>query len=465
MDGQNVYQSPTEVPVAPTIPAPAAQIVPPSPKRGFPKVLIFALIGLVLLALVFVVIKFLPKKSTGSGQITMWGLWEDEATLAPLIADYQKQNPSVKITYVRQSQQDYRERLTNSLAKGDGPDIFRFHNSWVPMLKADLDYVPASVMSPADFAKTFYPVATSDLSSGTGLVGIPLEYDGLALYINQDIFDKAKKTPPTTWDELRITARALTTKDDQGVITQAGVALGKTSNVDHWPEILGLLMLQNGVTLSKPTGKLAEDALTFYTLFSTEDGVWDDTQPPSTTAFATGKLAMYFGPSWETFQIIQQNPNLKFKVVPVPQIPKANQSQSSIAYATYWVEGVWSKSKNKTAAWDFLKFLSSKDSLTKLYTNASAQRQFGEPYPRTDMADLLKDQPILAPIISEAPYAESWFLDSRTFDGPTGINSQINKYFQDAINAVGGGTPAAKALETVASGVSQVLAQYGMIAK
>ncbi len=464
MDGQNVYQSPTEVPVAPTIPATTPQTVTP-PKRKFPKVFLVALIGLVLLALVFVIIKFLPKKATSSGEITMWGLWEDEATLAPLIADYQKQNPSVKITYVRQSQQDYRERLTNSLAKGDGPDIFRFHNSWVPMMKADLDYVPASVISPADFAKTFYPVATSDLSSGTGLVGIPMEYDGLALYINQDIFDKAGKTAPTTWDELRTTAKALTTKDDQGVITQSGVALGKTSNVDHWPEILGLLMLQNGVTLSKPTGKLAEDALTFYTLFSSVDGVWDDTQPPSTVAFASGKLAMYFGPSWEAFQIIQQNPNLKFKVVPVPQIPKANQSQSSIAYATYWVEGVWSKSKNKTAAWDFLKFLSSKESLTKLYTNASRQRQFGEPYPRIDMADLLKDQPVLAPIISEAPYAESWYLDSRTFDGPTGINSQINKYFEDAVNAVGSGTPASKALETAASGVSQVLAQYGMIAK
>ncbi|MCJ7805305.1 extracellular solute-binding protein [Patescibacteria group bacterium] len=460
MDGQNIYQPQTPTPVVPV-----PQVTPPAPKRRIPKIIIFILLGLVLLSLIFAAIKFLPKKTAGGGEITMWGLWEDEPTFAPLIAEYQQQNPGVKITYVRQSQQDYRERLTNSLAKGDGPDIFRFHNSWVPMLKSSLDYVPASVISPADFAKNYYPVMTSDLSSGTGIVGIPLMYDGLALFINQDIFDKAGKIPPTTWDELRITAKALTQKDDQGVITQAGVALGKTGNVDNWPEILALMMLQNGVSLFKPTGKLAEDALTFYTLFSTVDGVWDDTQPPSTVAFATGKLAMYIGPSWRAFEIMQQNPSLKFTVAPVPQVPKVSQNQPGITYATYWVEGVWAKSKNTQAAWDFLKFLSSKDSLTKLYTNASAQRQFGEPYPRTDMADLLKDQPILAPIISQAPNAESWYLDSRTFDGPTGINSQINKYFEDAVNAVGSGTPAAKALETVASGVSQVLAQYGMIAK
>ena len=65
-------------------------------------------------------------------------------------------------------------------------------------------------------------------------------------------------------------------------------------------------------------------------------------------------------------------------------------------------------------------------------------------------------------IVTQAPDAQSWYLVSRTFDGATGINSQIGKYFEDAVNAVNTGTPAEKALETVASGVSQVLSQYGL---
>ena len=115
----------------------------------------------------------------------------------------------------------------------------------------------------------------------------------------------------------------LTIKDDQGVVTQSGVALGRTENVDHWPEILALMMLQNGVDLSSPIGKPAEDAL-FFTVFSTVDGVWDATLPPSTQAFAAGKLAMYIAPSWCAFEIQLQNPNLKFKTVPLPQLPKDN---------------------------------------------------------------------------------------------------------------------------------------------
>lgn len=433
-------------------------------KSNLPKILLIVLAIVILLGAAFLIFRLLFSRVTGGSEanLTWWGLWEDEEAVAPLISEYEKAHPKVKIKYLKQSQQDYRERLTNSLAKGDGPDIFRFHNSWVPMFRKDLDYVPAGVMSPSDYSKTFYPVFGSDLTSGTGLVGIPLEYDGLVLYINQDIFDKSGKTPPTTWDDLRQTAIALTQKDDQGTITQAGVALGRVENIDHWPEILGLMMLQNGVNLTKPTGKLAEDALTFFTVFSSVDGVWDATLPPSTQAFAGGKLAMYFGPSWRAFEIKQQNPNLRFKTIPVPQLPKTNPNQANVTYASYWAEGVWARSKSKAAAWDFLKFLSTKEPLEKLYQNESKIRLFGEPYPRVDMANLLSNDPILGALISDAPNAQSWYLQGSTFDGPTGINSQINKYFEDAVTAVNSGTPASKALETVASGVSQVLTQYGI---
>lgn len=334
------------------------------------------------------------------------------------------------------------------------------------MFRNDLDSLPAGVMNPSDYAKTFYPIASSDLVSGSSIVGIPLEYDAITLYINEDIFNKAGKSPPTTWDELRATSKDLTVKDDQGVITQSGVALGRTENVDHWPEILALMMLQNGVDLSNPTGKTAEDALNFFTVFSTVDGVWDATLPPSTQAFAAGKLAMYFGPSWRAFEIEHQNPSLKFKTVPVPQLPKDNPKEPDITYATYWAQGVWSGSAKKAAAWEFLKFLSTQESLQKLFANESKLRSFGEPYSRVDMANLLATHPIVGSIINQAPGAESWYLDSRTFDGPTGINSLLINYFADAVNSVADGKETTdKALSTAAAGVSQVLAQYRLVAK
>jgi len=453
--------------------------VPSPPKRKLPRAFIWIGAVLLVLVVVFVAVKiFSSNIKPQTSDIIWWGLWEDDSVVSSLISEYEKANPKIKIKYVNQSKQDYRERLTNAIAKGTAPDIFRFHNTWVPMFKGELDFVPSSVMNASDFFKDYYPVVSSDLSSGSGFVGIPLEYDALALYINEDIFALAAKEPPTTWDELRQLAIELTKKDEQGRIIQSGVALGRTENVDHWQEILGLMMLQNGVDLTRPNQCLetkgdeltlgwkvclGADALTFFTLFSSVDGVWDSTLPSSTAAFAGGKLAMYFGPSWRAFNILEQNPSLKFKTVPLPQLPRVGTTTSDVTYATYWVEGVWARSKNKTAAWDFLKFISTKESLAKMYTNSSRQRLFGEPYPRVDMANLLTDHAVLNSIITGAPYAQSWYLASRTFDGPTGINSLMGKYFEDAVNAVNSGIPAVKALEPVQLGVTQVLGQYGLI--
>jgi ABC-type glycerol-3-phosphate transport system substrate-binding protein len=465
----NIYQNPNyQPPISnPAVP-PGATNAPPQvvvPKKKIPKVLLIV-VGVVLLVVVLalVIVKFVGiggKKA--SGNITWWGLWEDGKVVAPLISSYESSHPGIKITYIAQSKEDYRERLSNSLAKGEGPDIFTLHNTWVPMFKSSLDSLPSSAMTAADYSKNFYPVITSDLSYGNSIVGLPIGYDALTLYINQDIFDKAGKTPPTTWDDLRALARELTIKDDKGAIVQSGVALGRTENVDHWQEILALLMIQNGVDLTNPVGKNAEDALTFFTLFSSTDGVWNDTLPTSTQAFEGGKLAMYFAPSWRAFEIQQKSPNLKFKTVPLPQLPKDNPDEPDIAYATYWVQGVWSKSPNKLAAWNFLTYLTSTDSLQKLYQNESAVRSFGEPYPRTDMASLLANHPIVGPIIAQAPGARSWYLASRTFDGATGINTQISNYFGDAVNAVATGQKSVTdALATAAKGIGQVLAQYGI---
>ncbi len=440
-------------------------VQPVGVKKPFPIKLVLIAIGvLVLLVVAFFVVKNLmsSKEKSVGGEIVWWGLWEDEASVKTLISEYEAKNPKIKIKYVRQSKEDYRERLTNALAKGTGPDIFRFHNSWVPMLKSELDKVPANAYSAGEFSTTFYPVAVSDLTLGTSLVGIPLEYDGLTLFINEEIFEKAGKSIPTTWNELRQVARELTVKDEKGSITQSGVSLGRTENVDHWPEILGLMMLQNGVDLAHPTGKLAEDALEFYTIFSSADGVWDATLPQSTVSFASGKTAMYFGPSWRAFEIRMQNPNLRFKTVPVPQLPKTSANEPDVNYASYWVEGVWTRSKKKTDAWNFLKYLSQKETLQSFYQSASKVRMFGEPYPRVDMEPLLTDHPIIGSTVTGAKTAQTWFLQSKTWDGPTGINTQMNKYFEDAINAVNSGKEPGKSLEPVASGVIQVLSQYGI---
>ncbi|QQG47669.1 MAG: extracellular solute-binding protein [Candidatus Woesebacteria bacterium] len=461
--------APPPSPQTPFVAATPPVVTPPTGSRSSISKILPIIGGLIVLViLVFLAIKFVPsilKKSNLSGQttITWWGLWENDSVVKSLIDEYQSQNPKIKIDYVHQSKEDYRERLTNALAQGKGPDIFRFHNSWVPMFKNTLDSVPPKVMTQADFSQSYYPVIISDLTTANGIMGLPIDFDNIALFINQDIFDTYGKSAPLTWDDLRQTAQALTVKDENGSIKQAGVALGRTENVDHWPEILALMMMQNGVKLNTltPSDRLT-NTLSFFTLFSKTDDVWDETLPPSTVAFANGKVAMYFGPSWRAHDILTINPNLKFKTYPVPQLPKEHPDDPSITYASYWVEGVSKTSPNKEAAWDFMKFITSKDSLQKLYTNETKQRMFGEIYPRVDMANLIANDPLAGAFVRQGHDAQSWFLQSLTWDGQTGINSEINKYFEDAIGSTLKGSSPDQAVSTLTNATLQVLSQYGL---
>lgn len=440
-------------------------VTPAPPKKSSVLLILF---GFILVAVVvFVLIKVISSRLANNQPITLnyWGLWESDEVMKSIISDWEKEHPKVKINYSFQSVKEYRERLQSALARNEGPDIFRFHLTWVPLLKNELSPLPASVMSPSQFETSFYPIASSNLRSGNSFLGVPLMVDTLSLYYNEDIFKAAGKTPPTNWQDLRQTAYDLTVRDAKtGVIQTAGVALGTTNNVDHWSDILGLMMLQQGVDLRDPSACskggetetcLGADALTFYTIFSKSDQVWDETLPPSTLAFATGKVAMYFGPSWRIFDIKAINPSLNFKVVPAPQL-----GDNRIAWGSFWVEGVSQKSKYQNEAWEFLNFLSSKENLTKLYQSASNTRLFGEPYSRTEMASMLNDDPLVSPFINQAPYAQTWYLCSNTFDN--GLNDRMIKYFEDAVNGVNQGRTSQEVLKTTSQGVSQLLSQYGV---
>ena len=469
VEEKNDFNSPPEPTAAPSVPEAEKKAeeflsqddsfsLQAKPKGGaFKKVLLFLLLLGFVVGIFFLITKIIlprfqkPKEVT----LTYWGLWEPENLMRSLISEWESKNPNIKINYSQQSPKEYRERLQSALARNEGPDLFRFHITWVPMLKNELEAVPAEIMSANEFENSFYPVVKENLRSGSAFLGLPLQIDTLALFYNQQIFQAAGKTPPTTWDQLRQTALDLTVRDETGRIQTAGVALGTTNNVEHWPDVLGLMMLQNGVSLSQPSGNLAEDALTFYTIFSTVDRVWDETLPSSTLAFAGGKVAMYFGFSWDVFEIKNINPDLNFQIAPVPQLPGTD-----IAWASFWVEGVAKRSQHQKEAWQFLQFLSSQESLQKLYQAQSQLRLFGELYPYPAMANLLASNSLVTPFINQASKAKTWYLCSRTFDN--GINDRMIKYFEDAVNAVNNQSSASEALKTTSQGVMQLLSQYDL---
>lgn len=466
----NVAEKPTATPVQATKEPMMASI-----RKNPMKFLPFALAALVVVGVVgFLISRFLGGGSqsatnstsnntannrqtvpTTQTTLTYWGLWEPNEVLEQVLKDFEQQNPGVKVQYVKQSHLDYRERLQTAIASQNGPDVFRYHASWVPMLKAELATMPSSIMSASEYQQTFYPIAFQQLQSNGQIVGIPLMYDGLALYYNKTHLQAANAQPPETWAELKTLASQLTIRSSEGV-ERGGLAIGNASNVEHFADIIGLLMLQNGADPSKPTSKAGVEALTFYTNFYTKDKVWDENLPTSTVAFARGEASMMFAPSWRALEVKATNPQLEFGIVPVPKL-----GDEKITWGSYWAEGVNGKSKSKDAGWKLLKYLSSKDVQQKLYSSQSEVRAFGEPYSRVDLASSLSSDQYVGAYLQDAPNAKSWYLNTYTHDN--GINDLIIKYYQDAVNAVIAGTKEAEAaMTTVEQGTQQVLRQYGV---
>lgn len=392
--------------------------------------------------------------------LTYWGLWEPSAVLESVIAEYEEAHPGVKIDYRVQSHRDYRERLQTAIASGNGPDVFRYHASWVPMLSADLAVLPASVMSANEFQNTFFPVASQQLQVEGRIVGIPLMYDGLTLYYNKDILQTAGVSVPDTWAELKQLANELTVPADKnerrsGGIQRAGLAIGNATNVDHFSDILGLLISQNGGTPAEPSLTEVRDALVFYTNFITQDVVWSASLPSSTVAFARGDVAMMFAPSWRAHEIQAMNPQLNFATAPLPQL-----SDQTVAWANYWAEGVNERSTKKTEAWQFLQYLSTAEVMQKLYSAQAQVRAFGEPYSRRDLAQDMLEDPFIGPLFQQADSASWWFMSSATHDN--GLNDNITDYYATAVNGILDGNDVEEVLPALGRGVQQELRQYGL---
>ncbi len=455
-------------PPPPSYQIPASEkppVVKPSPL----KIILPILGGILVIGLIaFGVSKILGTKPTSQsaapGQIvtlTYYGLWEPSAVMKPVIDEFEKENPTIKISYQLQSPQDYQDRVKTSLESQNSPDVVRLHSTWLPIFAKDLFPAPANSVSATEISTNFYPIVAKSLVSGTQVFGAPMTMDGLALYMNNAMFQQKSLVPPKTWEDVLNDANALKEVDPlTGKLIRAGIALGNTTNVDSWPDIVSLMLLQAGVKLTDLTGPEVSATLTYYTDFVTKHHVWDDTLPPSTVAFANEKVAMIIAPSWRAPDIKAINPSLSWQTVPVPQLPDSDV----VNWTTFWFEAVGKNSKHPQEAWKFVSFLASAKAQQLLFDAATADRNFPQPPANKADAAQAESNPVIAPFVSSLDTARTFYTAGDTRDAATALNSRLIKYLKDAVNAVAQNQDSAQALAALNNGFTQVLSQYGLVA-
>ncbi len=345
-----------------------------------------------------------PSFPTGPITLNWWKPFDDSETVQPLIQAYTKLHPNVTINYTKKNIDNYQSDLINSLASGNGPDVFSINNSWLPAYLDKVIPATSTNWSFKDYKDAFVDAAVNDFTRNEKIYGVPLYMDSLCLYYNKDLLGTVGiATPPKTWQELMTDVRLLKRQDQFGYFTRSGVAMGTNANVNRAVDILYLLMLQQGTVSYSQDGQQplfgqtidkngntispSTNALSFYTSFASPDSPnynWNTNSDYSIDAFVNGKAAFLYSYSYTRSSIAQKNPNLNYDVAPVPQ---PNLDDPSVNFANYWGEVVSKQSKNQLVAWDFLKFISSKQALDAYYSQNKV------PSSRKDLISLQAQDP------------------------------------------------------------------------
>lgn len=394
------------------------------------------IIPIVIIAAIAAAAPFLFRKPPVKPQeftLTIWNLWDDSDSFQEIIEDYAARNENVKINYYKKVYDGYENLILNAMAEGDGPDIFLINNSWVDKYAKKIVPMPEGAPLLSEIANPlgsygiinlkndFVDVAVEDVVLDDGKIyALPLSIDTLALYYNKDLLNNAGiPVPPKTWTDFKEAVIKLRKLDENNKIIRAGAAIGCAYNVNRSADILSLLMLQGGTPMTGENNNSArfsqivwqdgksfspgEAALKFYTDFTNsqyEIYTWNAGMDYSIDAFAEGRAAMAIGYSYLADEIKKKSPHLNFDITTIPQIKEASQN---VNYANYWVYSVSRLSKHPSAAWDFLKFATSKIEAAK-YLKAT-----GNPAARKDLILAQLEDPDLEVFASQLLTAKSWF--------------------------------------------------------
>ncbi|QTE28322.1 sugar ABC transporter substrate-binding protein [Pengzhenrongella sicca] len=239
---------------------------------------------------------------------------------------------------------DLVQQLSQGFAGGNPPDVFYLGSETFAGYAANGSLLPyAAELSNAD---DFFPTLSETFTFDGTFTCAPKDFSTLALIINTDAWATAGLTDadiPTTWDQLRSTATALTTD------TQVGLTFG--------PEYqrIGAFFEQAGGSMTSEDGTEAAvnsaenvEALTYVKSLLTEgvlkypadiDSGWGG------EAFGTGKAAMTIEGNWIDGAMKTDYPDVSYTVVELPAGPAG---KGTLQFTNCW--GIAADGANTGAA-------------------------------------------------------------------------------------------------------------------
>lgn len=329
--------------------------------------------------------------STNKTTLTLWTTWTNEQSQTPAINKLvEKFNSSQNKIEVRVENAKSISTDANSfpdIGIIDNPNMAAFADQG---LLTDI----TSKINDYEHKNDFYPGPIASCMLNNKYYGVPVGSNDLALFYNKDMFNNAGLKPPTTFNELKTTAKKLTKGTTYGLGIATPNSNYETTTFQYIP-----FLISAGSEYNKISSEEGISSIQFLTdilnngSMSKEIASWE--QDDLEKQFAKDKAAMIVDGPWIINTLKKDAPNLNWGVVKIPREKK----YSSVLGGEDWVIF---KGKHEDEAWEFIKFTQNENVLNEFCSD------MGYIPSRKDIAErnesITKD-PIMSVFLDELQYA------------------------------------------------------------
>ncbi|GAC1534099.1 MAG: hypothetical protein NVS2B7_01910 [Herpetosiphon sp.] len=273
----------------------------------------------------------------------------------------------IEVTWDNTPYATFQEKLLTEATTGSGTyDMGAWVDSWGQGIKPYLlplnSRIKQDNIDVSDYPKAYLDAGTGDNGS---IYGLPFRGHAQVLFYRKDVFSQLGLTPPQTWQDVATDAKMIREKTQLNPLAMYyKVSTGQ--NLFIWLNMLwgkgGDIFDNNkhpifnndvGVQATQQYVDYVKNNLTNKSALTFDEG-------GATEEMTKGRAAMFVGWSW-----IYENFTNKEIAAPevlnnVGVVPAPTNGTVPVSYGYIWPTGILKSSKNQDAAWEYIKWMTSK---------------------------------------------------------------------------------------------------------
>ncbi|MCK5504339.1 MAG: ABC transporter substrate-binding protein [Thermodesulfovibrionia bacterium] len=322
----------------------------------------------------------------------------DPQALADIIADFEKQNPDIKVIDEQlpaSTDEQHQFYAINLAGKASEFDVISMDVIWVPEFARAGWLMDISSALPIEERIEFFPGPMDAVTYKERIYAIPWYIDAGVLYYRKDLLQKYGFYPPQTWDELLKTSKIITAKEKDlyGFIWQGKQYEGLVCNVlEYFWSNGGDVLWDDSVVINSPENieslQFMQDLIFKHKI--SPELVLTSIEEPTRHIFGNGKAL--FMRNWPyAWNIFNKEGSPVRGNVGVSDLPffKGHKTASTLGG---WQLGINKFSKHPEAAEKFIKYLTSPPVQKKLAITIGYKPTRKSLYKDED---LLREQPFI----------------------------------------------------------------------